>query len=173
MLSAVTVLLVVAILAARALHLDVWRGISNFPVVVLCLVSEAFARTIKSEGVGSGLWRGGMTVMIAALLAWVAEIPLLSRLLLSYPELLVMQIVIIVLISKYCAWHIFASLNPGLEKRADPTGREQSAHLHAAPPLQSRLALVGGVDRSSHANTPQETAPSLASASGKTSFKDR
>jgi hypothetical protein len=173
MLSAVTVLLAVAILAARSLHLEVWQGIAHFPVVVLCLVSEAFARTIKSEGVGSGLWRGGMTIIIAVLLAWLAEIPLLSRLLLSYPELLVMQIAIIVLISKYCAWHIFDGLNPGLGQRLDRSGAEQPGHLHPTRELQSRLALVGAWDGPSHPRASQETAPSVATATGKTSFKDR
>jgi hypothetical protein len=144
LLSAVAVLLSIGVLSTRALHLEVGKGIAYFPVVVLCLVSEAFARTIKSEGVGRGLWRGSMTVLVAMLISWVTQNPLLSHLLLSYPELLIMQIAVIIVISKYCAWHLLERFDPSPATRARPPA--QPAHTDPPTPASHErnqpLALV-------------------------------
>jgi 7 transmembrane helices usually fused to an inactive transglutaminase len=132
LLSVVAVLLSVGILSTRALHLDVGRGIAYFPVVVLCLVSEAFARTIKTEGVGRGLWRGSMTVLVAILISLLSGNSVLSHLLLNYPELLIMQIAAIIVISKYGAWHLLQRLDP--PPAAHATTPAQAAHIDPPTP---------------------------------------
>ncbi len=112
MLSAVAALMVVGVLASDWLQLDAMRSIVYFPIVVLCLVADAFARTANKEGVRSALWRGGMTALIAVILTWLAGIPQLRQLLLDYPELLIVQIGGIVVMSKFMNFRWLKFLNP-------------------------------------------------------------
>jgi hypothetical protein len=112
MLSTVALLISMAILLAASLHLDNWSGMAHFPVVVLCLVSEAFSRSLKIEGLRCGLWRGAMTVFVAVVLTLLAENSHVMQLLLYYPEVLFILIGMTTVISKYCAWRLLASLNP-------------------------------------------------------------
>lgn len=113
MLSTVAVLMVLGVLAGDWLQLNLLRNIAYFPIVVLCLIADAFARTIRKEGPRSAVWRGSMTALIAVLLTCLAEIPQVRHLLLQYPELLVAQIGGIVLISRFLAFRWFQNLNPG------------------------------------------------------------
>jgi hypothetical protein len=112
MLSTVAVLMVVGVMASDWLHLDSLGTIAYFPIVVLCLIADAFARTAKKEGVPSALWRGGMTAVIAVLLTWLVGIPQVRQLLLEYPELLITQIGCIVVIAKFLDFRCLKLLNP-------------------------------------------------------------
>lgn len=58
MLSLVAMLLVVVTLAGSWLGSASLRGVAHFPIVVLCLVSEAVARAIKKEGARGGVASG-------------------------------------------------------------------------------------------------------------------
>lgn len=104
------------------------HSIAYFPLVVLCLVGDAFARTIQKEGLRSALWRGGITAALAAVLTWAASNASLRVPLLNYPEVLLLQVGGIVVIAKYLAWRYFAYLNPavGSEEEEDGFDGEES-----------------------------------------------
>ncbi len=112
MLSVVAAVMIAGVLASAWLEMAFLRGIVSLPLVVLCLIADAFARTIKKEGLASAAWRGATTAAIAALLTVLADLPQLRRLLLAYPELLIAQIGCIVVISKFLAFRCLKALNP-------------------------------------------------------------
>ncbi|KKM19075.1 hypothetical protein LCGC14_1659330, partial [marine sediment metagenome] len=112
------ILSAVALIFILAMLLSVWlghawlRSVAYFPIVVLSLTGEGFARTLSKEGVRSALWRGGATVLLAVLIALIARTPTFGRVLIAYPELLIAQMVSIVAISEYLNWRLLEGLNP-------------------------------------------------------------
>jgi hypothetical protein len=154
MLSAVAALMVVGVLASDWLQLDALRSIAYFPIVVLCLVADAFARTANKEGVPSALWRGGMTALIAVLLTWLAGISQVRQLLLDYPELLIAQIGGIIVISKFMAFRWLKFLNPhDGEDEEDMLENDEDERTRVLPvPVLSNSANgVGSLFRSTAA----------------------
>jgi hypothetical protein len=111
-LSTVAMLMTLGVMAGDWLHLAVLQTIAYFPIVVLCLVADAFARTMNTEGLRSALWRGSMTAVVAVALGALANAPMLADLLRHYPELLIAQIGGIILISRWMAWRLLERFNP-------------------------------------------------------------
>ncbi|MBN1852069.1 MAG: hypothetical protein JW829_05065 [Pirellulales bacterium] len=130
-LSLVSAIMIGVILLGNWLDADALRRVAYFPIVVLCLVGEGFARTLNKESMQSALWRGSMTVLIAILLAWLSQMPWLRHLLLNYPELLLVQMGGIIAISEFFDLRLFQWLNPSYDdedifdgKQADPCSPE-------------------------------------------------
>jgi hypothetical protein len=111
-LSLVSVIIIATMLSAVWLDAGSLQRVAYFPLVVLCLIGEAFARTLQKEGLRSALWRGTMTVMVGVLLTLLAGIPELRQLMLRFPELLVAQIGCIMVISEFLDLRLFEWLNP-------------------------------------------------------------
>jgi hypothetical protein len=86
--------------------------VARFPIVVLCLIGEAVSVTIQREGLRAALWRTGTTVLVAVVVAALASIPRLYSVLLGFPELLVVEIALIAVVSRSCAWRLLERLNP-------------------------------------------------------------
>ena len=55
--------------------------------LLLCLISEGFARTLAKEGFVSALWRGTTTALLGVVIVLFTRIPGSQDLLLRYPEL--------------------------------------------------------------------------------------
>lgn len=127
MLSGVALVMVAGTFAGSLLGSAQLIGVARFPVVVLCLIGEAVSVTVQREGMRSGLWRAGMTTLVAVIVAALASIPRLRYLLLAFPELLLVEIVLIVVVSRSFAWRLLERLNPDgartdREPYAAPTG---------------------------------------------------
>jgi hypothetical protein len=120
MISAVALVMVVAILASGWLRSPSLLNLSHFPIVVLVLVGEKVAVTLKREGARSGIWRAATTALVAVVVTAIASIPGLDRVLLGHPELLLVEIALIVVVSTTCAWRLLANLNP-VPRRTGPT----------------------------------------------------
>jgi hypothetical protein len=112
MLSSVAVLITLGVMASQWFHVGLLQTIAYFPIVVLCLVADAFARTLAKEGTRSALWRAGTTGLIAVALAALAGLPQLTQLLIRYPELLIAQIGGIIVISRFMNWRLLDWMNP-------------------------------------------------------------
>lgn len=122
-LSLVSVIIIATMLSAVWLDAGSLQRVAYFPLVVLCLIGEAFARTLQKEGLRSALWRGTMTVMVGVLLTLLAGIPELRQLMLRFPELLVAQIGCIMVISEFLDLRLFEWLNPAAaEDEGKPGG---------------------------------------------------
>lgn len=135
MLSTVALLIVVVAMVGTWADSDSLREVAGFPVVVLCLIGDAVARTSEKESMRSGLWRTAMTALVAVVVAAVASYGPLRDLLVRYPELLLVNVALIVLVSTYCAWRLLDRLNP---ERTAARRRGSSKHVHPtlSPPLR-------------------------------------
>lgn len=112
MLSGVALIMTIGVMAADWFQLPALHAISYLPIVVLCLIADAFARTMKTEGTRSALWRSAMTALVAVLLAGLVKIPGLQQVLLHYPELLMAQIGGIMVVSRFMNWRLLERFNP-------------------------------------------------------------
>lgn len=115
-LSLISAIMIGLILMGNWLDNDSLRRVAYFPIVVLCLIGEGFARTMIKEGSLSALWRGSMTIVIAVLLAWLSQMESLRHVLLNYPELLIAQIGCIIAISEFFDWRLLQWMNPGYDE---------------------------------------------------------
>ena len=111
-------------------HLDAsdLKNVAFFPIFVLCLVGDAFARILTKEGLRSALWRATMTVFVGVVLTWLFMIPGLKQLLLDYPELLITQVGLIVVIAEYFDLRLLRWMNPGTDDdETDQTAAQPKA----------------------------------------------
>lgn len=111
-LGIVSVLLLGSVLVGQHFGLPSLTQAVYFPLVVLCLTADGFRRTLRREGGASALWRGGMTALAAVLLALLASSSSLQTILSRFPELALLQIGLILVISKYLAFRFLSGLNP-------------------------------------------------------------
>jgi hypothetical protein len=112
MISAVALVMVVGTLAGGWLQSTSLINVAHFPIVVLVLVGEKVAVTIRRAGVRCGVWRAATTASIGVVLTGIASIPGFDRLLLGHPELLLAEFAPIVLVSIFGNWRLLAGLNP-------------------------------------------------------------
>ncbi len=116
-LSLVAATMMLAIMVGESLGLQALQRVVYFPIVVLCLTGEGFARTLRREGVRSALWRGSMTALAAVLITGLTEIPGLAGTLVRFPELLFLQIGLILAISEFLGFRLLIFLNPVPQKK--------------------------------------------------------
>jgi hypothetical protein len=112
MISAVAVLMVMGALAGGWLRSASLRNVAQFPIVVLLLVGEKVAVTIRRDGIHCGVWRAATTTLIGVALTGVAAIPGVEPLLLRRPELLLVEIAPIVVVSTLGTWRLLEAINP-------------------------------------------------------------
>jgi hypothetical protein len=111
-LSAVASIMIIALLSSTWLDIDSLRRVVYFPIVVLCLTGEGFARTLSKEGLWSATWRGTTTVLVAVLITLLTQINGFRNLFLHFPELLIVQVGCIVGISEFLDLRLLGWLNP-------------------------------------------------------------
>jgi hypothetical protein len=137
MFTAVGGILAVTLLTSSWLNLEFLYGVVHFPMVVLCLLADAFAKTLENEGPASALWRGTMTAVAAVLITLLAGIPALQGLLLRYPELLAGQIGVIVLITRFLSFRVLERFN------LEPVAASEEATAAATTPAQNPASSFG------------------------------
>jgi hypothetical protein len=149
MLSTVALLIVLGILSGTWLDFHALHKVAYFPLVVLCLIGEAFVRTASREGPRSALWRSLMTALLAVLLTFLAGIPALQGLLLRFPEVLSAQTACILLIAKYCTWRWLEWLNPkvGIDEDEDKDEDDFWIAKHTPRKQVKRPASLARSDR--------------------------
>jgi D-alanine-D-alanine ligase len=144
-LGTVAAMIVGMILIAHALGLRSIETIAYFPIVVLCLIGEAFARKLKTEGAASAFWRGGMTAMAAVIITLASRVPGFEGVMLAYPEILSLQLAAIVLISELLDLRLFERFNPTplpARRRAKLVGRHRMEEDEADHVLAAHLATA-------------------------------
>lgn len=116
-LSAVASIMLGALLLSAWFDFEWLSRVVYFPIVVLCLTGEGFARTLSREGVRSALWRGTTTALVAVLITLLSQINGFRNLFLYFPELLIVQIGCIVAIAEFFDLRLLAWLNPPAAKK--------------------------------------------------------
>lgn len=116
-LSTVASIMLLAFLSSAWLKYESLHLVAYFPIVVLCLTSEGFAKTLSREGLRSALWRGVMTALAAVLITILFQINRFRGLFLYYPELLILEIGCIIVMAKFFDFRLLAWLNPPVSKK--------------------------------------------------------
>jgi hypothetical protein len=111
-LSAVSSIMIIALLSSSWFDSDSLRKMVYFPIIVLSLMGDGFARTLSKEGFTSAMWRGTMTVLVALLITLLTQINGFRNLFLNYPELLIVEIACIVVIAEYFDLRLLSAINP-------------------------------------------------------------
>lgn len=143
MCLSVIVMLATIVLAPWLRSSAMW-GIGFFPVIVLGLLAEGIAKTLDN---GSGIvavWRTGMTIGIALLLAVIAQVPALREVSLRFPELVLTQVVAVVLISEFLDLQLFQDLDARLSGVALPSLLAQEDRLRVAIVCNRKKAGIVG-----------------------------
>jgi len=112
MVVAVAVVMLAATVTGNWLNYSSLQDVAFLPVVVVCLVGEAVARTSRREGVRSAFWRAATTTSLAVLVAAIGSSSRLTDLLLRYPESSLLALALIVIVARYGAWRLLENVNP-------------------------------------------------------------
>ncbi len=106
MLCCVSFLMSAGALLSKWTGVDAFALIVYFPIVVLSLVADAFARAATKDGLPSAIWRCVTTATLAVALAWLMNQGPLRLFLLRYPELILAEMGGIIVICRWCGWRL-------------------------------------------------------------------
>ncbi len=125
MLAAVASMIVVATLVGLAFGLKDIERVVFFPIVVLTLTGDAFSLSLRREGFKVALWRTGATAGLAMVIAACGKITPLQQALMHFPELILVMLGLILLISKFFKLRLFEALNPAPKKKKKSSRHKQ------------------------------------------------
>lgn len=132
LMSSSVMLLLCVLLLAPVLNSDLLWGVAFFPVIVLGLLAEGIAKTIDQESILSALSRTALTIGIALVLAAISQIPLLRDIAIEFPELVLTQIVVIILIAEFLDLRLLQDWDAKLGGMALPRIHSETAALRIA-----------------------------------------
>ncbi len=142
------ILSIVALVMLMGLLLSTWLGIESlsrvayFPIIALCLMGEGFAGTLSKEGLGSALWRGAMTAFVAVLITILFEINGFRKVFLYFPELLILEIGLIIVIAEFLDFRLLTRLNPPTVRRSSSGRTKRAKSAVAEAPLQQNAGMA-------------------------------
>jgi len=123
-LSAVAVLIMVTLVIGEQLKFAPLSQAAYFPIVVLTLAGDGFARTLKREGFASAFWRGFMTSAVAILITVMWSHPDVKYFLLRFPETLIFSVGMIIVLSEFFDYRLFEKYNPEPRKSGKRKSRK-------------------------------------------------
>jgi hypothetical protein len=151
-LSAVAAIMILTLIAGESLEAETIRGVAYFPIVVLCLAGDGFARTLVKEGTRSALWRGLMTAVVGIVITLIASVHALESFMLRYPEVLIFEIGLIMVIAEYFDLRLFQDLNPKpMKKKRKTSGKSSGVKKSTGKRKRSK-----SVQREKRPATPRE-----------------
>lgn len=115
-LSTIALLMVFVVIACQWVHIEGLQSIAYFPMVVLCLIADAYLRAAKQDGTAVAISRGLVTALVAAVLSIISSVELLHDMAVHFPELLLAQMGLIVIVAKYMNWKLFSPSKAGDEE---------------------------------------------------------
>jgi D-alanine-D-alanine ligase len=125
-LCTVSVTMVGAVVIGPWMRQDIVWGIAYFPVIVLGMLAEGIARTVDRDNAAQASWLALNTVGLAFLMALVCQVPALRGFILRFPEIVLTQVVMIVMISEFLDLRLLQRKDPALEPRARPRSDPRS-----------------------------------------------
>jgi hypothetical protein len=137
MLSLTAACLVVPLLVDKWWHVETLRHVAYFPLINLALICEGFTKILNDKGLRAAVWPTLNAIVAAIVIAVLAGVHGALHLLLGYPEVLLMQAGVVLLIGKYLDLQLFAGRNPFLP---EATAAQATPPLPTAP---AQLKLVG------------------------------
>ena len=112
LLAVVVCLEIAVLLIGLSTGVETLQRTSYFPIVVLCLTADGFARVLASEGPRPAVWRATTTCLLAVVVNALLRLPGFETVLLGYPELLLVWIAAIVLVAHRLRWGLLSHWNP-------------------------------------------------------------
>jgi 7 transmembrane helices usually fused to an inactive transglutaminase len=140
LLSVVAVFLVVPLFLGRFWHEEWLRQLAYFPVISLCLIGESFTKTLDRKGPAAAVWPTLNTVLIGMLISVAAGIHGALHLLLRFPELLILQPGVVLLIGEFL--HLELLKGRSLLPRAFSSVVNAPAPATPAPPSLQLAATL-------------------------------
>lgn len=117
--------------------------VAHFPIVALCLAGDAFAATRIREGWRSAVWRGAVTAAVAVLITLIAGIGGFIDALVRFPELLMLEVGLIILIAEFLGYRLLSSWNPPpVKKRKRKRKKSVTRTAATRPAPDDRAAQV-------------------------------
>lgn len=164
-----TILSVTACIMVAALFVGPWLrseliwSLAFFPVIILAMIAETLAGTLARHSAASAAGRLGWTLVVALLLLALMSSPAVLDIALRFPELMLTQLLLVVLVSEYLDlrllqdWqgHPFDAVARWLGREPATTRRQQRvavvrnrwqhgviARLGPAAPTQGRASSI-------------------------------
>jgi D-alanine-D-alanine ligase len=94
-------IMVGAVLLGPWLRSDMLWSFAFFPIIILAMLAEGIADTLDRDNALTAAWRAGWTIVLALLIAFISQVPVVRELALRCPELIVTQLVAIIFISEF------------------------------------------------------------------------
>lgn len=133
LLSFVSCFMVVPLLFTRSWH-EAWlQHLAYFPLISLALICEAFVKILDEKGLAEAAWPTLNTILVAIVISLIAGFHGALHLVVYYPEVLVMQIGIVLFIAEFMHFEWLQGKNPFVFKNA-PAAEE---------PLQTATTGLG------------------------------
>lgn len=107
LLMGVVVLQVALVILGESFDWEGFSLVAFFPIVVLCLTADGFARVLARDGLRPAAWRGATTLGIALVIVGIFKIPGCRELLFDHPELMLVEIACVLLISTSANFRLF------------------------------------------------------------------
>ena len=93
-------IMVCALLVGPWLHSESIWSVAFFPVIILAMLAEGIARSIDEESPREAAWRTGWTIVVALIIAGVTYAAPFRELMLHFPELLLTELILVVLVAE-------------------------------------------------------------------------
>jgi D-alanine-D-alanine ligase len=119
-LSVSVLILVLAFMAAPWFRSELLWSVAFFPVIALGLMTEGIAKTVDRDSGLTAMWRAGMTIAIALVLAGISQVPVLREIAIEFPELVITQIVVVILIAEFLDLRLLQDWDARLSGMAPP-----------------------------------------------------
>ena len=134
MLSIAATLLLIPLIVGNWLRVAWLVKIADFPVIALCLTCESFAKVLEREGIREAIWRTLTTVVVAAIITMLTSLSSVLDLFVHFPELLMAQAGLIMLINKHVDMRLFENKRPVALVPVRPSAADLEDKLAAERP---------------------------------------
>ena len=117
----------------------IW-SLAFFPVIIVAMMAEGIAGSLDRQSAATAAWRLGWTLLVALLLQALLNSPTALDIALHFPEVMLTQLMVIVLVSEYFDLRLFE----GWQGSPDGIAAALRAWLSDAPaaPRRPRVAVV-------------------------------
>lgn len=146
-------IMVSALLLAPLLRSEIVWSVAFFPVIIVAMLAEGIAKTLANDSAVMAAWRATWTLLVALIIAWICTRPIIRDVALRFPELLVTNLVMIVVIAEFFDLRLLESWPARISERLKGNRRWFSDRPIVAV-VRNRWN-TGVIGRLGHATSPR------------------
>ena len=136
-LSLCSTLMVAALLAGPLIKSETLWSMAFFPVIITAMLAEAVAKSITNDSTIMAAWRVGWTIVAAGIIAAIGQTGPAANLMLTFPELMLLQMAAIIVIAEYFDFRLMEGIPEKLQRVLE----KKDWSMWWAPPTP-RIAVV-------------------------------